>query len=436
MPSLAHESRADKSVADEGEVVPMNSQRIEPLMNETLLRMARGVANDDVRDVLAPPPLSSAASTRRLLWGIGGVTVVGAQLLAIGLATGAFSSPEFDDAGSPGGGEPLAEVAQPGIVEESSWLQRLLPAAVAAGRPASMAPATTRSVDDVRPASAVLLRPALERSASVRSSLERAGMSLPKFIREDDVGTDLAAVGPTAVPAPLHVTIMQDSGDVIKVHAQAADSQPIAMGAERVGDIVSGKIVLAQTQVDMALATRAADPIASVLNGFASSSVAAMAPMPRPRARPTNLKVAHVSPPVAIAVPAPVAIAVPAPAAIASGGARTNVPTPIQSRAGNASDWITRSSPDHLTLQLASLSNAEGERKFVRELRLGEKVVSLPLMKKGARRYVVFYGSFPDRAAAERAAKKLTRSHKVEPWIRSFGDVRRELPRGANGQRT
>ncbi len=87
--------------------------------------------------------------------------------------------------------------------------------------------------------------------------------------------------------------------------------------------------------------------------------------------------------------------------------------------AGSAS-WLASQTPAHFTLQLGAFSESAFASKLVAEAALGAAAHIQRQPVDGQQRFLVLYGSYPTRAAAESAARPF-RQH--QPWIRRIGDL-------------
>jgi DamX protein len=87
-------------------------------------------------------------------------------------------------------------------------------------------------------------------------------------------------------------------------------------------------------------------------------------------------------------------------------------------------DWILARPQDHYTLQLFGTSNRASLDAFLDAQQQPERFAVFDRLREGERWYVVVYGDFADRPAADAAANSLPASvGKVEPWVRTFGSV-------------
>jgi DamX protein len=86
--------------------------------------------------------------------------------------------------------------------------------------------------------------------------------------------------------------------------------------------------------------------------------------------------------------------------------------------------WILARPQGHYTVQLFGTSNKPSLDAFLDAQQRPEQFAVFDRMREGERWYVVVYGDFADRPAADAAATSLPASvGKVEPWVRTFGSV-------------
>lgn len=86
--------------------------------------------------------------------------------------------------------------------------------------------------------------------------------------------------------------------------------------------------------------------------------------------------------------------------------------------------WILQQPSDRYTLQLVSFSTADRADAYLREQSDPTGFARFRLQRDGRILHVVVYGSFASRAAAAEASRSLPESvGRVDPWIRTFGQV-------------
>ena len=91
-------------------------------------------------------------------------------------------------------------------------------------------------------------------------------------------------------------------------------------------------------------------------------------------------------------------------------------------------DWILARPQDHYTLQLFGTSNKTRLEEFLGKQREPGRFAVFGRLRDGENWYVVIYGDFADRPAADAASRSLPASvGKVEPWVRTFGSVQQNV---------
>jgi len=84
--------------------------------------------------------------------------------------------------------------------------------------------------------------------------------------------------------------------------------------------------------------------------------------------------------------------------------------------------WIKGRNPQHFTLQLAVMSGEQAVKDFIKQLAQSGIFSYYRTKQKGQDFYVAIFGSFADRADAEKAA---ARFDSLKPWIRDFGSIQK-----------
>lgn len=152
----------------------------------------------------------------------------------------------------------------------------------------------------------------------------------------------------------------------------------------------------------------------------AEAAIAEMAPAePEPVVAPKSGAPAKAS-----AEPTPASAAVPAkPAAKVSEAPSAKVPAKAPEPVA-ATDWLQSQNPQHFTLQLMALLDESQVRQFVKGHKLQGQSEIFFITRKGNRLAALVYGSYPDRAAADEAARSLPKGWGIkEPWVRTFASV-------------
>ena len=77
--------------------------------------------------------------------------------------------------------------------------------------------------------------------------------------------------------------------------------------------------------------------------------------------------------------------------------------------------WVLAQDDSRFTLQLAVFSQRKSAERFVGGLSLGGPIHIYPVRKNGSTQFAVLYGSYANRAEADR--EKHRRGH-LKPWVR------------------
>ncbi len=107
---------------------------------------------------------------------------------------------------------------------------------------------------------------------------------------------------------------------------------------------------------------------------------------------------------------------------------------PVEAHAGEVAkaaappkDWISAQPPGHYTLQLLGVSREASARAFVKRHGLGGQAHVFRARRKGRDWFVVIYGSYPSKAEAQAALKRLPAAvRKGGPWPRRFREIQAE----------
>ena len=90
--------------------------------------------------------------------------------------------------------------------------------------------------------------------------------------------------------------------------------------------------------------------------------------------------------------------------------------------------WLQSQNPQHFTLQLMALLDEAEVRQFVKKHKLQGQSEVLYITRKGNKLVALVYGSYPDHAAADAAAKALPKEWGVkDPWARTFASVNEDV---------
>jgi len=90
--------------------------------------------------------------------------------------------------------------------------------------------------------------------------------------------------------------------------------------------------------------------------------------------------------------------------------------------------WLWAQSPGHYTVQLVGASTEAAVRAHLRGYDVSGDIALIATRRDGKPWFVLFWGDFAERAAAERAVAALPAPLKrVAPWIRPYADVHADL---------
>ncbi|WP_103103083.1 AAA family ATPase [Pseudomonas sp. LFM046] len=156
---------------------------------------------------------------------------------------------------------------------------------------------------------------------------------------------------------------------------------------------------------------------------IAAAPVAPAAPAPQVAAP----KPAAVAP-----TPAPASATKPAPAPVQAVAKPTEkpAPAPAASAAGGVASngWYGSQSSSHFALQVLGTSSESSAKAFVQQN--GGQYRYFKKLHQGKALYVVTYGSFPSRAAAQAAIKALPAKVQAgKPWPKTFASIQQEMAR-------
>jgi type II secretory pathway predicted ATPase ExeA len=97
--------------------------------------------------------------------------------------------------------------------------------------------------------------------------------------------------------------------------------------------------------------------------------------------------------------------------------------------------WLWAQNPRHVTVQLVGASTEEAVRAHLRGYDVDGDLALIASRRDDKPWFVLFWGRFADRAAAERAVAALPAPLKrVSPWIRPFADVHGDLAAAGIGR--
>ena len=89
--------------------------------------------------------------------------------------------------------------------------------------------------------------------------------------------------------------------------------------------------------------------------------------------------------------------------------------------------WIGEQHPEAYVLQLFGVSSRERLDRFLDAQAPGEPFAYFETRRGGSPWFVVLYGVYPDRESASNGANRLPSSVGGSPWIRSFGEVQKDV---------
>lgn len=90
--------------------------------------------------------------------------------------------------------------------------------------------------------------------------------------------------------------------------------------------------------------------------------------------------------------------------------------------------WVAAQEAQRYTLQLIGSSDRDAVIRYIRDRNIGPDAAYYTTAREDRPWYVVVYGNYPDRAAAQAALLNLPPNvHVTSPWIRQFGDIKSHL---------
>ncbi|GAB4347676.1 MAG: AAA family ATPase [Gammaproteobacteria bacterium] len=91
-------------------------------------------------------------------------------------------------------------------------------------------------------------------------------------------------------------------------------------------------------------------------------------------------------------------------------------------------EWLLAQPKERFTLQLFGVREKAALEEFVADHQLAEHVSVLETRYKGGPWYVLLYGSYPDRKAAEADRDRLVKQYRqLKPWPRTFESIQAQL---------
>ncbi|NIA31500.1 MAG: transglycosylase SLT domain-containing protein [Actinobacteria bacterium] len=89
-------------------------------------------------------------------------------------------------------------------------------------------------------------------------------------------------------------------------------------------------------------------------------------------------------------------------------------------------EWIRGRNPQHFTIQLAAMSGELAIKEFIKQQSQAGSFAYYRKTQKGRDFYVAIYGSYANRADAEKATAHFA---SLKPWIRDFGSIQKIIPK-------
>ena len=88
-------------------------------------------------------------------------------------------------------------------------------------------------------------------------------------------------------------------------------------------------------------------------------------------------------------------------------------------------DWLLKQNPHSYAVQLLGASHEQGILSFIKAHKLGGRAAYFRTRYRGQAWYVLLYGVYPSRPAAQAALRHLPAAlRKTSPWVRSLASVR------------
>jgi septal ring-binding cell division protein DamX len=109
----------------------------------------------------------------------------------------------------------------------------------------------------------------------------------------------------------------------------------------------------------------------------------------------------------------------------AASGSKPPAATGKLARVENSS-WIRKRNPKHVTLQLAAMSSEKAVKSLVEKQSQPGTYAYCRIKQKDKAVYIAIYGSFSNRADAQKAAALFA---SLKPWIREFSSIQKTMAR-------
>ena len=92
--------------------------------------------------------------------------------------------------------------------------------------------------------------------------------------------------------------------------------------------------------------------------------------------------------------------------------------------------WLFDQPANHYSMQMMALADKNKVLNFVKKWKIADQSATFPITRRGKTLTVLVYGSYPNRAAADNAAKSLPKSWGVgQPWVRRFSGILKDYER-------
>ena len=92
--------------------------------------------------------------------------------------------------------------------------------------------------------------------------------------------------------------------------------------------------------------------------------------------------------------------------------------------------WMLDQPANNYSMQMMALADKNKVLNFVKKWKIADQSATFPITRRGKTLTVLVYGSYPNRAAADKAAKSLPKSWGVgQPWVRRFTGILKDYER-------
>lgn len=132
--------------------------------------------------------------------------------------------------------------------------------------------------------------------------------------------------------------------------------------------------------------------------------------------------------------PVPTLVAEPEPSVVDTRPAPVSAIPVVTASSGDPwrdGNWVLAQEDSRYTIQLLGSGDAQRVREYIQSQRDPSEFASYPTVSNGRSLYIVVYGLFSDKAAADAAATRLpAETGKVSPWVRSIGSIKQAVRSG------